>query len=874
MDRLHSEMNEEKDSTDRTNKRRISSILKAPRTPLRDLGSGNELIQECIVEKPQKNSRRVSFADTIKNDELEIVPCEITGMNTLLHAPIQTSLQQTEVFNANTGPEWNKMDKTLIFSEENEMDMTSGCTIMITHDIRNCQETDNNGKIDFKLFSAELKSKKEASQVTKFSFFSGPTMMSDTCLSQHKINTENTQKVNFEDFLKSLKSTKQLPMPPADLVSSGENVLQEKKYNAITVSKGLNDNKQNHIIPIFPNKGISLTSKQLGLQEMTPAAQKESVEMFISNRERGLPLGTIVCNTVNEQENLQRNHSMGCSMNSNRVNASNYPLGIHLNPSMCVNEKNLSRTEASVDRKNSIMVMKSDTSLPCYRTSTLPVPAGSDKSMPGHTIDATTFFNFSECMEVTRNDTGLIWEGIFKRTGYADCGDPEKQNKGVSQLERMTYKENRINISTDSFLKNPQHSVFNSEKTALNQEVTTNMELLKPRRNPISQASDLHERKEKDGFCDDKPSRSSVFFPKNESLNCSLVSNSSKKQRDCQLLSLSDDKTQTSAVHNKINRKSGLSNSAVSLIPEDKTVTLICNQNMEITKCTTDLTNNNPDAPVFQNILQEEMGSSTKSVTRSDSNKTVVFSLNGYNEMEITKSHTVPVNFDMVHCGRMPQPLPLQPIDKTPYVYHSDMDETKAITGIIDQPMKNANPEMHKQTSDSVRRTLSGSTKDRTMVFSLSDENAMEISRSHTVALDHDAVTQGAEIPMTSFVPSNKINAFSFYECMDITNPVAGLTDKSMRNVNDSFAVLEQKAKHDERISGVAGGTIIHSMSEDNETKLIDNLMVTVKGAPQALSSVLPDKTMYVHSSSMAKVISCLLQQTKLCFFCTTMTWK
>ncbi|KAH0620600.1 hypothetical protein JD844_021242 [Phrynosoma platyrhinos] len=66
MDMIYSEANEEKDFTDGTIKRRISSILKAPRTPLRDLGSGNELFQDYNIEKRQKNSRRVSFADTIR----------------------------------------------------------------------------------------------------------------------------------------------------------------------------------------------------------------------------------------------------------------------------------------------------------------------------------------------------------------------------------------------------------------------------------------------------------------------------------------------------------------------------------------------------------------------------------------------------------------------------------------------------------------------------------------------------------------------------------------------------------------------------------------------------------------------------------------
>nr|6CZO_B Chain B, CASC5 protein [Homo sapiens]6CZO_D Chain D, CASC5 protein [Homo sapiens] len=43
-----------------------SSILKPPRSPLQDLRGGNETVQESNALRNKKNSRRVSFADTIK----------------------------------------------------------------------------------------------------------------------------------------------------------------------------------------------------------------------------------------------------------------------------------------------------------------------------------------------------------------------------------------------------------------------------------------------------------------------------------------------------------------------------------------------------------------------------------------------------------------------------------------------------------------------------------------------------------------------------------------------------------------------------------------------------------------------------------------
>ncbi|XP_036153334.1 kinetochore scaffold 1 isoform X4 [Myotis myotis] len=66
MDGMSSETNEENDNTERPVRRRHSSILKPPRSPLRDLRDGNEIVQEPNASRNKKSSRRVSFADTIK----------------------------------------------------------------------------------------------------------------------------------------------------------------------------------------------------------------------------------------------------------------------------------------------------------------------------------------------------------------------------------------------------------------------------------------------------------------------------------------------------------------------------------------------------------------------------------------------------------------------------------------------------------------------------------------------------------------------------------------------------------------------------------------------------------------------------------------
>ncbi|KAG7461254.1 hypothetical protein MATL_G00208110 [Megalops atlanticus] len=149
----------------RPSKRRISSILKAPRTPLKSIGSDNEDAQEETTKPIEKkrNSRRVSFATTndihvfikdFKNgcaaenllqdlsatgEEVldEKVVCatrdggqQIIGMETLLNAPLHVSQQQNKENVFNYDEQNDFCDKTMVFSGD-DMDMTHSHTIII-----------------------------------------------------------------------------------------------------------------------------------------------------------------------------------------------------------------------------------------------------------------------------------------------------------------------------------------------------------------------------------------------------------------------------------------------------------------------------------------------------------------------------------------------------------------------------------------------------------------------------------------------------------------------------------------------------------------------------------------------------------------------
>ncbi|XP_042316107.1 kinetochore scaffold 1 [Sceloporus undulatus] len=883
MERIYCETNEEKDFTDGTIKRRISSILKAPRTPLQDLGSGNELIQDCNIEKRQKNSRRVSFADTIRvfppesqvtvelkhaetvgelrdqdlfneNEDPEVVSCEITGMNTLLHAPIQTSLQQTECSDAKTDQEWNKMNRTLIFSEENEMDMTSGHT----YDIGIYQETDKTKKINLKSFSDDLKSEKEVSQINEFSFFGGPSKIKGTGLSQQMMNIENAPKIDFGDFLKSLKSVNKLPtgVPERNICSSEENVyshLHEESCNTTSAFGALQNNRQNRIPSILSNEtAVTLASKQL-------ASGQENVGMIITNMESVLPPETSLLNAINSKENLWRDCSVNYNKNSgSRLKASRGQLGVQEDQSMCANEITVNHIEQIADK---YIKIKKDDSL-VYENGIMPVPIGSVTSMPILHADKTIAFSiFSADMELTKNCTDLSWEGNSKETGYPAHGDFVKERNNVSRLmEGTIFQEEDMDItnnqvSANSYLKSTQHSIFN-ERAVPTQEATYSKMDQNPGIQSGPQTSYLPKRKECNRHLGDEPSTGSVFFLNNSSLKSQVTKNSGS-QAEHQFLSLSSDIMQqahTTQGENKINIKSGLSNNALSSIPQDKTTTFHFRESMEITRPTAYLRNNSLSAAKFHTMPQQGMGSDNKNVTGSNCNKTVVFSLSKDHEMEINKSYTVPINYDMQQSKRTPQALSLLSMDEPLHVFNNDMDETKAIKGMIDQVMESHSDQaIQKQSNESERRTLTGSTKDRTVVFSFSDENELEITQSHTVALQHDAVTKDKDIPISSALPSNKTSMFTIGENMEISKPVEYVTEKSLKKLDDSCPMLDQNTGlGKKRVTGSANEKTGSALIESSDTKLTKSFTVPVEGTPQLLPLISEEKTsMSVHSGYM-----------------------
>ncbi|KFP71964.1 Protein CASC5, partial [Acanthisitta chloris] len=237
MNKIYADPNMENDNTEHIRGKRLSSILKTPRNPLDVLANGNELTQDITIEKRRKNSRRVSFANTIKVFQRDLksntAESENTGMNTLLHAPIQASVQQTEWEDAVQGT--TRQDTTLIFSEENEMEMTASHTAVISRNLKD-QQDDITEKIDVTSFLAGLNSSHGKAGTSKgFNLLSEPIHHPYQTLEQQKEAT-TVKKIDLNEFLMSLKSNEKALNPAEGL--DKENVVPSQGLEDAAHSSG------------------------------------------------------------------------------------------------------------------------------------------------------------------------------------------------------------------------------------------------------------------------------------------------------------------------------------------------------------------------------------------------------------------------------------------------------------------------------------------------------------------------------------------------------------------------------------------------------------------------------------------------------------
>ncbi|NXB74287.1 KNL1 protein, partial [Donacobius atricapilla] len=116
-----------------------------------------------------------------------------------------------------TAPRTDRQDTTVLFSEENEMEMTASHTAVISRTLR-AQQPDTTEKIDFTSFLAKLNSSQEKAETSKeLSLFSDPTNHPGPSLEQ-KEEATTVKKIDFNEFLLRLKSQNPAERPDKENV--------------------------------------------------------------------------------------------------------------------------------------------------------------------------------------------------------------------------------------------------------------------------------------------------------------------------------------------------------------------------------------------------------------------------------------------------------------------------------------------------------------------------------------------------------------------------------------------------------------------------------------------------------------------------------
>ncbi|XP_050192812.1 kinetochore scaffold 1 [Myiozetetes cayanensis] len=452
MDKVYPDPNMENENTEHIRGKRLSSILKAPRNPLDDLGSGNELTQDINIEKRRKSSRRVSFANTIncrvfqrdlknstserenieyeadkddvfnkQNEETEAVSCEITGMNTLLHAPIQALVQQTEWCGVDQAVlRASRQDTTLLFSEENAMEMTASHTALISRNLRT-QQADRSEKIDITSFLAGLNSNHGQAETSQ-GFGSLPEPTNHPCPSlEQKEEAPAVKKIDFKEFLLSLKSSEKAPSPaegpdkenvffdpcrgPDNVALSAEGfVYSQEQLHTCNVTEvfrgqegGMEMTKCEAAGLKVPFSGVGEAPlEQLDCVDVTQAFVDDGMDMTTSHTAKV----SFPCSGVGNQSlHLQRDSPSMELDNSVLKRASNHNL-TQQDPQLCAD-----RNAANAEDRGAPAVLRG------VRQEARSVSAiwGSVSSETVFRGDKTVVFSKCEDMEMTGNYTDIIY---------------------------------------------------------------------------------------------------------------------------------------------------------------------------------------------------------------------------------------------------------------------------------------------------------------------------------------------------------------------------------------------------------------------------------------------------------------------------------
>ncbi|OXB70106.1 UNVERIFIED_CONTAM: hypothetical protein H355_010226, partial [Colinus virginianus] len=860
------------DNTEHIRGKRLSSILKAPRNPLDDLGNGNELTQDLNIEKRRKSSRRVSFANTIncrvfhrdlknnaaereneecaedtenhvllnQNEEPEAVPCEITDVVSFVASASDcyflSSFQGHDVSNAILRTD--RPETTLIFSDENEMDMTASHTAVIARNLKN-SETDKTEKIDIVSFLAELNSisgKAETSKDFHFSFDPAPRF----CPSfEGKEDATAGKKTDSNEFSIDLNSNDKALNPiegpekenlffvPSQVSkdvarSSVEFVYSSERESICNVTKifreqddGMEMTKCHAADIQNMRSGIcEAPTEQLPSADVTRAFADDGMDMTANQTAKiHFPFAIVDNQNVNFKKDFS---SMELDSYSVVKRTTHQQLIIKPEPQLCTSKKT-----AYVEDTGDATALRASK----QETRTLSSIPGSVSSETVFRDDKTVVFSQCDDMEMTGNYTDVFYNESTKGPNASCQKAFEKavnRNPWLGERRHPVNNDNTRSLSFDdgsSLLHKNSARGLSSGSEGRNERVTQDHSAASlnagsslcadsastgsskgrlQHRLANSLLVSLPGRKAAPGHIEDKSSSKKEVMVANsqEQPGCDTSSLVSHETGAKHVLS-ADEKTamfvegadmditgnHTDSVGSKRILQSKLSNDGVSSISEDKTFVFTQNNDMEISRLDSVAADNAMETAVSRGMFSTANGSRRKSLKGAVGKKTLVFSLGENNDMSITEGLTAAISHEMVSQSEVGLPFPSSTHPVRTVAFVSNQADTGIKPCSADKITAKA-PFDDELNLDKVVGQEGPSNRETT-VFATSD---MEITKAHDVSLKAN-VLQGRQ-PNQS-VPLNSSVIFTSDQAdMEMTepHPVNGSIERDSQVVQEALS--------------------------------------------------------------------------------------
>ncbi|XP_051775701.1 kinetochore scaffold 1 [Erpetoichthys calabaricus] len=518
----------ENEQTAPVRKKRLSSILKMPR-PGHAPGIENEQpLDYQIPVMKKRGSRRVSFSETnsikvFAKDAAEINKMEdinSTGLNNLLHAPLQVPQSEVSLFkeaplneednqfldNSNNLMDVKMDEKTIMFVDNNEdMEMTQSHTVKISERSVQKPVESSSEKLDFKCFLTRMNDKNsnnfQCNETTLFSADNEDMEMTQSHtvnIKEKSVNkagiSSSSAQANFKYFLDSIHENKPNEGPTAQtnyfnsdktiVFSTGNEDMEITQSHTVnisdrTVRKAGDESLEKLDFRMFLHRMNNNNPKSC-LTEQSNNFQCNKTVMFSSDNE---DMEMTQSDTANIREKsvkaaessfAKSDFSSFCSrMNGNNPNASalKQTISNHNKTSVfSAEEEDMEMTqshtininEKSVRRPTESSTKNSNFDAVCPRRSRV-VPREETNDI--HYNKTIVFSADNEDMEMTQSHTVNINEKPVRR--------PTNSSYVKSDFTKVYVNVNGNNSKDDP----PEETVFNSDKTIIFSTNNEDMEM-------------------------------------------------------------------------------------------------------------------------------------------------------------------------------------------------------------------------------------------------------------------------------------------------------------------------------------------------------------------------------------------------------------